>query len=182
VNLFISFRQRLGFDAVLKAKKSNRRIKKYLQIGEARHIAILYEWSGTHYHRLMQIIKSDVFKAADIELVGYLPVKPAKHENPGMGVFTANDVDWKMLPKPLPVISQFLKKEYDIVFDISLNDHIPLMYLMANAKSKLTVSLFSGRKKQVADILIHLNDQNAEMEIVLKHMTHYLQQIQSTTS
>lgn len=178
LDLFAGIRQYFGQKAIDQALLANKRIKKYISLEQARNIGILYEWNGTNYHRLMQSLKDTNFAGHQVHILGYYSQAPAKTEAPARGVFSRKDLDWKLIPTECDEVKRFLERQYDILFDLSAIDYIPLLYVLAGCQTGLTISLFSEKKKALSDMMIHLPE-NAEMEIILKHMTHYLHQIQA---
>ncbi|NCC45394.1 MAG: hypothetical protein EOM18_17815 [Clostridia bacterium] len=180
MDLLSGFRHYFGQKAVVRAMVHNVRRKKYTSLDQARTIGIIYEYSGANYHRLIQILKSDPFSKMEVHLLGYVPKQSTKKEELGRGVFSCHDLNWIFIPEKNPEVKHFLEKRFDILFDLSPQDHIPLLYVMASSRTSLSVSVHSNRKKKIADMMIHLND-TPEMEMIFKHMIHYLNQIQSAT-
>jgi hypothetical protein len=90
-------------------------------------------------------------------------------------IFTFKEVNWKYIPVK-PFVKDFLEEEYDILIDLSLLEHLPLLYLAANCKAGLKIGRFDENNQDFFDLMIEL-PANATLEYFIGQVTHYLNKI-----
>jgi len=90
-------------------------------------------------------------------------------------IITAKDVSWKFQPQKA-FVKEFIDTEYDILIDLSLNDHLPLLYCAALSKAGLKVGRFQEDHELFYDLMIHAGPDET-IDSFAKQVIHYLSRI-----
>lgn len=106
--------------------------------------------------------------AAKSEQIAYFPYKN------GVSYFGLDEINWYGKPSN-PVVKDFLKRRYDILFDLTMVDLFPLHYIFAlsNAKFKITNN---GVKSKYADFVLQIEN-TEKLNSFIKQIKHYLEAI-----
>jgi hypothetical protein len=108
--------------------------------------------------------------ASKSDQIAYFPYKQ------GIDYFGLNEINWYGKPTN-PVVTDFLKRNFDILIDLSLSDIFPTQYLfsLSNAKFKI---VNTSEKAKYADFVIELKN-TAKLDNYIEQIKHYLKAIQS---
>lgn len=90
-------------------------------------------------------------------------------------IITAKDVNWKFQPQK-PFVKEFINTEYDILIDLSLSEHLPLLYCAALSKAGLKVGRFEENHQLFYDLMIHAG-QDETIDSFAVQVIHYLSRI-----
>ena len=107
--------------------------------------------------------------AAKSNQIAYFPYRS------GVSYFALDEVNWYGKPTN-PVVDDFLKRNYDILIDLSLTNIFPIHYIFAlsNAKFKITND---SVKAKYADFVLK-QDNSEKLENYISQIKHYLESIQ----
>jgi hypothetical protein len=105
--------------------------------------------------------------------IAYFPVKQ------GIDYFGLDEVNW--IGKPTnQAIGDFLKRNFDILIDLSLNDDYQTEYIFALSIAKFKI-VNSSKKSKYGDFIIEI--QNSEkLNLYIEQIKHYLKVIQGKTT
>lgn len=70
----------------------------------------------------------------------------------------------------------FIETKFDILIDLSMEDHLPLMFLSGLSRAAFKVGLDSGPRSDFLDLMIKLPE-NGKLDDLIKHIHHYLSEI-----
>jgi hypothetical protein len=102
--------------------------------------------------------------------IAYFPFKQ------GVDYFGLNEINW--FGKPInPVIKDFLKRNFDILIDLSLSDLFPTQYIFASSIAKFKITNTSTKSKY-ADFIIDLKNTD-KIDNYITHIKQYLKAIQA---
>ena len=90
-------------------------------------------------------------------------------------IITGKDVNWRFLPQK-PFVEEFINTEYDILIDLSLDDHLPLLYCAALSKAGLKVGRFQEDHELFYDLMIHAGPEES-IDSFATSVIHYLSRI-----
>jgi hypothetical protein len=90
-------------------------------------------------------------------------------------IFTAKDLNWRYQPQK-PFVKDFIETEYDILIDLSLTDHLPLLYCVGMSKAGLKVGRFQEDHQLFYDLMIHPSA-NETIDSFAEQVIHYLSRI-----
>lgn len=175
MKFFEKLRKRIADKAIQGLAQKRPTARKATCISDAEEIGILFEGTDEYRKAVEALLEKPQLRGKSVTLLSYLPQKPPKGIQEDDSMFTVKDINWVYKPKSRS-INDFLSREYDIVLDLSTQDHYPLLYIMAQVKSMLNVSLYSEKKKNVSDLMIQLNGET-EPQTLFNHIDHYINEL-----
>ena len=98
-----------------------------------------------------------------------------KTEVPEIKVFNKVHLNKLFIPKDAH-LQELVKREFDLLIDLSLKDEFVLKYLHALSKSKLRVGAAMNYKNQYGDLLIEIEEKR-DIPFLVSQINHYLTQI-----
>lgn len=146
-----------------------------VSLDRAERIGVLYVCDSKYGACVPALLDQLPFRGKKLQVLKYRAVKPSRNTPPEPSAFSEREVSWWLKPSG-KAVDDFLSEEYDILIDLSDQDHYPLLYIMASATSGLNVSRYSELKKDVADLLIRLEGEE-DAAALMKHIRHYLNQL-----
>jgi len=107
--------------------------------------------------------------ASKSDQIAYFPFKQ------GIDYFGLDEKNWYGVPSN-PAIKDFLKRNFDILVDLSFSDNFPSHYIfsLSNAKFKITNS---GIKAKYADFVIEIKNSD-KLSVYIDQIKNYLKVIQ----
>ncbi len=166
-----------------KAYMGNRAIRSYLRnvkrelrscnIHKAKTIGILFNATQqTSFEIVKDMAKDLSSKENDIEVLGYVDSKQMIDQylyRKGFEFFTRNQLNWYY--KPIPdIVEAFIKKPFDLLIDLSLDNPFPIKYIMTCSVAKFK----AGRFLNGQDYLDFMIDIEKEKE-TMKDIRHELE-------
>jgi hypothetical protein len=106
--------------------------------------------------------------AAKSDQIAYFPYKH------GVEYFGLNEINWYGVPIN-PVIKDFLKRNFDILVDLSQSEIFPAYYIFSLSNAKFKISNKSIKSK-FADFVIE-NTNSDKIEDYISQINHYLKVI-----
>jgi hypothetical protein len=88
----------------------------------------------------------------------------------GFNCFCLKDLNWIYIPD-IPVAGEFLKKEFDLMFDLSLNFRFPIHYLASMSKAHYKIGRLSTETNY--DLMIDISKEN-KLAYFTGQIIHYL--------
>lgn len=89
----------------------------------------------------------------------------------GINLFSKKELNWKMIPNT-PLVSDFMDKSFDLLFDLSLQDYFPVEYIARLSKSKCKIGRFT-QKHTSYDLMFEL-DESQKLDAYLENIKQYL--------
>lgn len=140
--MFENYKYRKSIKELEKQAKLIKRQRQMHNLTTARKIGIIFYLSSTKEFDAMLEFKGMLQqKNLWVEAMGYFPDKEIPQFytlQPGVSIISKNDINW--YGKPLSLISNdFVKKDFDILIDISQDEIVPLRWLATLSKAKFKV-------------------------------------------
>jgi len=155
------------------------RKQKQVNLDSARSLVLLYYLPDEATYKVAESI---VVRLSEMNLkvrvVCYTDQKIVPHyfiPKISQDIFTAKDLNWRFQPQK-PFVKDFIDTEYDILIDLSLTDHLPLLYCAALSKAGLKVGRFQDDHKMFYDLMIHTSA-NETIDSFAEQLIHYLSRI-----
>lgn len=178
MKLFVKTRKSLTKYSLRKKKALSVRNRQIHNFDTAKSVGIFFD---TNDSKSFQDIRnfSKKLKARGIryELLGYVD----SDEIPGelllwddCNVISNKDIDWIYRPKD-SITEGFISKEFDILFDLSLNNHISSFYIVSLSKAFFKVGKFSENENDL-DFMISI-DQNNSVHYLIEQIEIYVSMI-----
>ncbi len=152
------------------------RSKKLINLNEAKTIAIVYNvTSQTAFRTVKTMVKDLTTKQRQVMALGFINRKSIPNycvaANSGY-YFNLRDLNWYGGPKN-DYLKEFIRKEFDILIDLTMEDVFILKYITRLSRSKLKVGKYSKLHEKYFDLMIKV-DKSASMEDLIEHILHYL--------
>jgi hypothetical protein len=152
-------------------------------IGLARKIAIVYvvedEAAHNHVRNYVKRIKEEL-GLSNIMALGYSDQKVMPHYLHAKLNFDAicqKDLNWYRIPQG-NTVENFMAEEYEILIDLSLQDRLPIQYIMARSRSRFKVGRWSESNKKILDMMIDMAGSQSLPQLI-QQVHHYLLMVNS---
>ena len=142
-----------------KELKSNKRTKAISNLEDAKSIGILFEATdAAQIKKIEPFVKYFFELKKDVKALGYVNKKKLdNHHIPKLNYdfFYLKDLNWYYKPQ---IISStiFVKKEYDILINLSDSNCIPIKYLVASSLAHFKIGQFEDGF-EIYDLMIKLD-------------------------
>jgi hypothetical protein len=155
----------MGNRAINAYLRNTRRELRSCNIHEAKTIGILF--NATHqvsFEIVKELVKDLDTKKNDIEVLGFVDSKQLIDHylyRKGFEFFTRNQLNWYYKPT-LENVETFIKKPFDILIDLSLDDPYPIRYILACSQAKFKAGRFS-KEHEYLDFMIDIEKEKKTM-------------------
>ena len=105
--------------------------------------------------------------------LGYVPSKKIPQQfllRKGINFYCNTDLNWYYKPKN-EIIDQFVNREFDILFDLSLNDYFTVNYTGSLSKASFKIGV--QKENAYQDLVIDVN-KNKSVDYLIEQIKHYL--------
>ena len=158
-----------------KELKSNQRRKAVSNLEKAKSIGILYEATDADQIKKVEpFVKYFFDLKKDVKALGYVNKKTLDNFHvPKLNYdfFYLKDLNWYYKPQNY-IIDNFVKKEYDILINLSDSNCIPIKYLVASSLAHFKIGQFE-EGFEIYDLMIKL-DKDKGKERLMEEIKHYL--------
>ena len=155
------------------------RHQKATNLETARTVALLYYLPDEATYKIVENILSQLNELKlKVRVVCYTDLKITPHyfiPKITQDIITAKDVNFRHQPQKA-FVKEFIDTEYDILIDLSLDDHLPLLYCAALSKSGLKVGRYQEDHQLFYDLMIH-SGPDETIETFAAQVIHYLSRI-----
>lgn len=86
--------------------------------------------------------------------------------------FCKTDLDWRRKPETLEV-NNFMAKKFDILIDLSIEEHAPLLHILAKSKARFKVGAYNDSKSNLFDMMVDVGANNTFDQYIHK-LNHFL--------
>lgn len=172
-------REKFARSFLLKQQHEMDRKQKQINLDSARTIVLLYYLPDEAAYTVAESIVGRFSEMnLKVSVVCYTDLKIVPHyfiPKISQNIFTAKDLSWRYHPQK-PFVKDFIETEYDILIDLSLTDHLPLLYCAALSKAGLKVGRFQEDHLMFYDLMIHASAVET-IDSFTGQVIHYLKRI-----
>ena len=150
-------------------KRSVKRQKRKLQscnLHQAKSIGILFDATQMVSFEIVKGLARELSEdTKDIMVLGYVDSKQMIDHyliRKGFEFFTKNDLNWYKKPHG-EAVDKFIKKEFDILYYLNLEDLFPLRYILALSKAKFKTGKFI-EDDEYLDLMIDIEKEKEAMK------------------
>ncbi len=112
-------------------------------------------------------------KELKVYALGYVPSKKIPQQflmRKGINFYCKTDLNWYYKPKN-EIIDQFVNREFDILFDLSLKDYFTVNYTGSLSKASFKIGV--QKENAYQDLVIDVN-KNKSVDFLIEQIKHYL--------
>jgi hypothetical protein len=175
VKFLNTIKQKLG-NRVLNNKLRNfERLRRSYNFESAKTAGILFTPTDqVSFEQIKQFLNYLSNYKLQIYVLGYIDSKTIPESFlfwKGINLFSRKELGWAMVPKS-HLVNDFIDKQFDLLFDLSMDDFFPVEYISRLSKSKFKVGRYTSDHKSF-DLMFELNNTN-KLEVYLDYIKHYL--------
>ena len=177
MKLFDRLKEWMGLRRLLRELPQDRRPIAH-NLAHARKVAIVYlvEDEATHNHvrNYVKRIK-DELGISNVKALGYSEQKVMPHYLHAKLNFDAicqKDLTWYRIPQG-NTVQNFMAEEYEIIIDLTLEDRLPIQYIMAKSRSRFKVGRWSESNIKILDMMIDVAGSRSLPQLI-QQVHHYL--------
>lgn len=174
-----NIREKFAKSFLLKQMNEMKRSLKPINLENARTVAVLYYLPDEATYKIMESILGKLYELnLKVRVVAYTNQKFNPHyfiPKITQDILTAKDVSWRFQPQKA-FIKEFIETEYDILIDLSLNDHLPLLYCAGLSRAGLKVGRFQEDHQLFYDLMIQTGPDET-IDSFVTQVIHYLSRI-----
>ena len=173
------FKHKIGQWIFHRELKLNKRKKSVSNLDDAKSIGILFEATSKEQILEVKPLVDYFFKLRkDVKAFGYVNSKKFDECHiPKLqyDFFNLKDLNWYYKPQN-DYILNFVKKEYDILINLSDSNCIPLKYLVASSPVRFKVGKHE-EGYEIYDLMIKLDKKDDNMKKLISEIAKYLKVI-----
>lgn len=158
MNLVESTKLYLGERAIRNYLKVSKRSVASCNINDAKTIGILF--NATHqvsFEIVKELVKKISTRKNSINVVGFVDSKQLIDHylyRKGFDFFTRKQMNWYYKPNH-PSIEEFIKKPFDLLMNLSLDNPYPIKYILACSAAKFKAGVFQ-KDEVYLDLMINI--------------------------
>ena len=169
------FKHKIGKWVFQRDLRANKRLKEVSNLEKAKSIGILYEATNVkQIKKIEPFVKYFFDLKKNVKALGYVNKKRLDNchiPKLNYDFFYLKDLNWYYKPQNY-IIENFVKKEYDILINLSDSNCIPIKYLVASSLAHFKVGQFEDGY-EIYDLMIKLEKEKGE-ERLMEEIKHYL--------
>jgi hypothetical protein len=152
-------------------------------IALSRKVAIVYvvedEASHNQVRNYVKRLKEEL-GLSNIMALGYSDQKAMPHYLHAKLNFEAicqKDLNWYRIPQG-NTVQNFMAEEYEIIIDLTLEDRLPIQYILAKSRARFKVGRWSESNKKIHDMMIDMAGSKSLPQLI-QQVHHYLLMVNS---
>jgi hypothetical protein len=174
-----NIREKFAKSFLLKQQHEMDRKQKQVNPDSARTLVLLYYMPDEATYKVAESIVARLGEMnLKVRIICYTDQKTVPHyfiPKISQDIFTVKDLNWRFQPQK-PFVKDFIETGYDILIDLSLSDHLPLLYCAALSQAGLKVGRYQDDHQLFYDLMIHASP-NETIDSFAEQVTHYLSRI-----
>jgi hypothetical protein len=165
MNFAGNFRKKVGNYVLNKHIKDQNRKVSSCNLREAKSIGVLFD--ATHpfsFEIVKDLVKDLSATAKEVTVLGYVDSKQMIDHylyRKGFEFFTHTHLNWYYKPQS-EAVNEFIKKEFDILLNLSLEQNYPITYILALSKAKLKAGRYFENNEHL-DFMINIEKEKTAM-------------------
>jgi len=158
----------LGERAIRNYLKNNSRSMTSCNINEAKTIGILF--NATHevsFEIVKELVKNISSNKNTIDVLGFVDKKQLIDQylyRKGFDFFTSSQLNWYYKPTN-PVVDAFIKKPFDLLLNLSLDNPFPLKYILTCSAAKFKTGMYQINQDYL-DLMINIEKEIHNMDVI----------------
>ena len=87
------------------------------------------------------------------------------------------DLNWYRIPQG-NTVQNFMAEEFEIIIDLTLEDRLPIQYILAKSRARFKVGRWSESNKRILDMMIDMAGSRSLPQLI-QQVHHYLLMVNS---
>ena len=182
MKLFDRLKEWMGIRRLLRDLPQDRKpIARNLAL--ARKVAIVYvvedEAAHNHVKNYVKRVKEEL-GISNIMALGYSDQKVMPHFLHARLNFDAicqKDLNWYRIPQG-NAVQNFMAEEFEVLIDLTLEDRLPVQYILAKSRARFKVGRWSDSNKKILDMMIDMAGSRSLPQLI-QQVHHYLLMVNS---
>lgn len=170
-----TLKQKLGNRALNNKLRNFERQRRSYNFESAKTAGILFTPTDqVSFEQIKQFLNYLGNYKLQIYVLGYIDSKTIPESFlfwKGINLFSRKELGWTLIPKS-HLVTDFIDKQFDLLFDLSMDDFFPVEYISRLSKSKFKVGRYTSGHRSF-DLMFELNKTN-KLEVYLDYIKHYL--------
>lgn len=165
MNLVNNFKSLIGERVLQSQQRNHSRLPSFNTLNEAKSIGIIY--NATEYisfELIKNLVKEISHGPKKITVLGYVDSKKLIDNylyRKGFDFFSKNDLNWYFKPVS-QVVDLFIKEPFDLLINLSLDDHFPIRYITSVSSATFKAGRFSPHDNCL-DLMIDIEKERQAM-------------------
>jgi hypothetical protein len=161
VKIIDKIKYRIGVYYLKKERLVHRDHKKTINFNDAKYVGIIYKVIDEDNHNtVMEFIKSLQDKSVDVYALGFVDYKEVPHycyKKLKHSFVSLKNLNWHY--KPLGnEVHDFMDKDFDILIDLSLENFLPVQYILSSSHSKFIVGKYFDHSAHYYDMMLKVEN------------------------
>ena len=174
MKLFRKIRRYLGYCNLRKKSRQIIRNKRIHNFTTATTAGLIFNCQTEEEFRAVQDFKQFLeSESVHTDVIGYVSDKQVPDHyllRTGFNFFCQKDLNWYFKPNK-PFVDDFMAKNYDILFDLSLRSFFPVNYIVKLSPSAYKIGRF--RETNQFDLMIDIKNEET-VPYLIDQIKHYL--------
>jgi hypothetical protein len=170
-----ALKQKIGIRVLNNKLRNFNRIRESHNFDSATTAGILFTPTDqVSFEQIKQFLNYLGTYKLQIYVLGYIDSKTIPESFlfwKGINLFSRKELGWMMIPKST-VVTDFIDKPFDLLFDLSMTDFFPVEYISRLSKSKFKIGRFTTSHDSF-DLMFELDHSN-KLDNYLEYIKHYL--------
>lgn len=170
-----NIRQKVGRYFLNNKLRNFKRIREGNNLETAKTAGILFNPTDQNsFEQIKQFLTYLSNYKIEIYVLGYIDDKTIPESFlfwKGINLFSRKELNWILIPKT-PVVTDFIDKPFDLLFDLSLTDLFPMEFIARLSKSKFKIGRFTEEHNSY-DLMFELNE-SQKLEGFLDYIKKYV--------
>jgi hypothetical protein len=166
MNWFSNIRNTVGERKLATRLKVHSRATVMRNLYDAQHIGIIYNASdGVSFDIIKDLVKRLSRDEVKVSVLGFVNSKKLPEDylyRTGFDFFSKIDLNWYSKPVSL-VVDQFMQEEFDLLIDLSLDDHYPIRYITALSHAHYKAGRYSENESHL-DFMIDIEKEKQALK------------------
>ncbi len=150
--------------------------KQVVNLDKAMHVGVVYYLEDDNTHRdVSSFVKRLQDKKKRVYAFAFVKNKYLTRQylpKLSYDYFYEKDLNWYGKPHG-QYVEDFIKKEFDILIDLSDGNIFPIRYLISRATAKTKIGLFNEKNKEILDLFIK-TDNISDVKQLINQIEYYL--------
>lgn len=146
MKLVDNFKTLIGERMLMNHQKNQMRLPAFHTINESKNIGIIYNATEfVSFEIIKKLVKDLSHDAKKITVLGYVNSKNLIDNylyRKGFDFFSRNDLNWYFKPVS-QVVDQFIREPFDLLINLSLDDHYPIRYITGVSSATFKAGRYS---------------------------------------